>query len=81
MDLDEILFGSVAKFFKNRNKKKILLDTNALFLNDIKSRLTLLARAITGEAIEIFPAEKEGGYKNNNFFLPIFFNEFETCTA
>lgn len=78
MDLDEILFGSVANFFKNRNKKKILLDTNALFLNDIKSRLTLLARAITGEAIEIFPAEKEGGYKNNNFFLPIFFNEFES---
>lgn len=78
MDLDEILFGSVAKFFKNRNKKKILSDKNVVFLNDCKPRLTLLARAITGEAIEIFPAEKEGGYKNNNFFLPIYFNEFDS---
>jgi len=37
-----------------------------------------LARAISGKAIEIFPAEREGGYKNNNFFLPIYFNELST---
>ncbi|WP_248574878.1 hypothetical protein [Flavobacterium sp. H122] len=78
MDLDEILFSSVAKYFKNRNKHKVLSDKNAVFLKDIKSRITLLARAITGEPIEIFPAEREGGYKNNNFFLSVHFNGFES---
>ena len=75
MDIDELLFGTVSKYFKKRNKKKILLDNNAVFLKDVKPRLTILARAITGNPIEIFPAEREGGYKNNNFFLPIYFNE------
>ena len=81
MDLDELLFGTVSKYFKKRNKNKILLDSNAVFLKDVKPRLTILARAITGNAIEIFPAEREGGYKNNNFFLPIYFNEFASKEA
>ncbi|WP_278035032.1 nitric oxide reductase activation protein NorD [Flavobacterium nitratireducens] len=33
---------------------------------------------MTGKAIDIFPAEREGGYKNNNFFLPISFAELAT---
>ncbi|MEC4050790.1 VWA domain-containing protein [Flavobacterium sp. SUN046] len=78
MDIDELLFGTISKYFKKRNKNKILLDNNAIFLKDIKPRLTILARAITGNPIEIFPAEREGGYKNNNFFLPIYFNELST---
>lgn len=85
MDLDELLFGTVSKYFKkrnkNKNKNKILLDSNAVFLKDVKPRLTILARAITGKAIELFPAEREGGYKNNNFFLPIYFNEFASKEA
>ncbi len=40
--------------------------------------MTILARAISGNPIEIFPAEREGGYKNNNFFLPIYFNELSS---
>ena len=78
MDIDELLFGTVSKYFKKRNKKKILLANNAVFLKDVKPRLTILARAISGNPIEIFPAEREGGYKNNNFFLPIYFNELST---
>jgi nitric oxide reductase NorD protein len=81
MDIDELLFGTVSIYFKKINKNKILLDNNAIFLKDIKPRLTILARAITGNAIELFPAEREGGYKNNNFFLPIYFNEFATKEA
>ncbi len=81
MDIDELLFGTVSIYFKKRNKNKILLDNNAIFLKDIKPRLTILARAITGNAIELFPAEREGGYKYNNFFLPIYFNEFATKEA
>lgn len=78
MDLDELLFGAVSKYFKKRKKEKILSDNNAVFLKDIKPRLTILSRAISGNPIEIFPAEREGGYKNNNFFLPIYFNKLDS---
>ncbi len=39
-------------------------------LEEIRPRLTLMARAFTGLPIEVFPAEREGGYKDYNFFLP-----------
>ena len=34
MDLDELLFGKISKYFKKRNKKKILLDNNAVVAGD-----------------------------------------------
>jgi len=75
MALDEYLYGKLANFFKTRKKQSIEEDNNAVKLEDIKSRLTIFARAITGESIEIYPAEREGGYKNNNFFLPIIYTD------
>ncbi len=39
-------------------------------MEQLRPRLNILACAVTGRPIEIFPAEQEGGYKNNNFFLP-----------
>lgn len=51
---------------------------HAANLNELKSRLVIFARAITGEAIEIYEADREGGYKNNNFFLPTKYYEFQT---
>jgi len=77
-EIDEYLVG---KFFKQlKKRKKINPETEArtVLLSEIKSRLTILARAITGNPIEIFPAEREGGYKNNNFFLPISFAQLPT---
>ncbi len=75
---DEYIFTKLAYFFKNRNKKKQERNVHAANLSDLKPRLTILARAITGESIEIFEAEREGGYKNNNFFLPAKFQEFNS---
>jgi nitric oxide reductase NorD protein len=75
---DEFLFSKVAKFLKNKRKKSREAEKHAVLLEQIKPRLTLFARAITGHAIELYPAEREGGYKNNNFFLPIRFAEFKT---
>ncbi|WP_258931958.1 hypothetical protein [Flavobacterium oreochromis] len=69
LDLDEIVFGFVAKYFKKSQKKALESDTNAVFLKDIAPRLTLIANATSGKSINIYPAEKEGGYKNNNFFF------------
>lgn len=76
---DEFLFSKVAKFLKNKRKSAKEAEKHAILLEQIKSRLTLVARAVTGHPIEIFPAEREGGYKNNNFFLPIRFAEFDSA--
>lgn len=76
---DEYIFTKFAHFFKRRSKKKEANIAHAARLNDIKPRLILFARAITGEPIELFEAEREGGYKNNNFFLPVAFAGFPTA--
>lgn len=81
LDLDEWIFGKVAKYIKNKKVKTKNSLPQKVALEDIKPRLILLARAISGKAIEIFPAEAEGGYKGNNFFLPIVFSEMPTKEA
>lgn len=76
---DEYIFTKFAFFFKNRRKKKeAAIAAHAVNLYDIKPRLTIFARAITGSAIEIYEAEREGGYRNNNFFLPSKYYDFQT---
>jgi len=75
---DEYIFTKFAFFFKKRKKKKEAELEHAVNLSDIKSRLAIFARAITGESIEIFEAEREGGYRNNNFFLPSKYYEYQT---
>ncbi len=73
---DEFLFSKVAGFLKRRKKNSQDALAHAVKLNDIKPRLTIFARAITGSPIEIFEAEREGGYKNSSFFLPKRYSEF-----
>lgn len=79
MELDEYLYGKFVNYF--RNKKKVSADIleKTAFLEDLKPRLTILACAATGARIDIYPAEREGGYKNNNFFLPVSFSKLETA--
>lgn len=73
---DEYIFSKFAKFLKRRKKNAQEAIEHTVKLVDIKPRLTIFARAITGKPIEIFEAEREGGYKNDNFFLPNRFSEF-----
>jgi nitric oxide reductase NorD protein len=73
---DEYIFTKFANYFKRRKKKKQASLAHAVNLGDIKPRLTLIARAVTGKSIEIFESEREGGYKNNNFFLPAVISNF-----
>jgi nitric oxide reductase NorD protein len=75
---DEFIFKTFAKYFKRRRKNAQEAIEHTVKLTDIKPRLTIFARAITGKSIEIFEAEREGGYKNDNFFLPSRFSEFST---
>ena len=75
---DEYLFTKFAHYFKRRRKKKEAGLEHAVALKDVKSRLTLFARAITGKPVEIYAAEREGGYKDSNFFLPSTYAAFST---
>ncbi|MFV0566192.1 MAG: nitric oxide reductase activation protein NorD [Flavobacteriaceae bacterium] len=75
---DEYLYKKVVTFLKRRRKKAEDTLPHAVNLTEIKPRLTLIARAITGKPIELFEAEREGGYKNHNFFLPRRFALFGT---
>ncbi len=70
MPLDEYLFGRLVQYLKRKKRAATEVDARKVELADIKQRLTILARAVSGDAIEIFPAEREGGYKQHNFFLP-----------
>lgn len=73
---DEYIFTKFAFYFKRRRKKKEAALANAVSLNEIKPRLTIFARAITGQPIALYEAEREGGYKDNNFFLPSKYAQF-----
>ena len=70
MELDELIYSKVLSFFKKIRKNKEEANPNLVRLEMISPKLTIIARAISGKAIEIFPAEREGGYRNTNFFLP-----------
>lgn len=70
MELDEIIFSKIAFYFKRKRKEEELSVTNRVDLESIRPRLTILSRAITGFPIDIITAEREGGWKNTNFFLP-----------
>ncbi len=76
MALDEYLFGKVSNYFRKHKKVSAGVLERTVILDEIKPRLTVFSRAATGTAIEIYPAGREGGYKNNNFFLPVSFSEF-----
>jgi nitric oxide reductase NorD protein len=78
LDLDEWVYGRVVKYFKRSKKEAAEKMVHKVDLEDIRPRLTILARAVSGKAVEVFPAEREGGYKNQNYFLPISFSELPT---
>ncbi|MBL7764977.1 MAG: VWA domain-containing protein [Chitinophagaceae bacterium] len=78
MALDEFLFGKIVHFLQKRKMNVIQKNEKVVILNDIKQRLTILARALSGQSIEIYPAEREGGYKNNSYFFPASFSMFES---
>ncbi|MCG6167714.1 nitric oxide reductase activation protein NorD [Leptospira sanjuanensis] len=69
MSWEEFTFKQLYRFFRIGSQDP---DTNenSVSLAEIKDRLSILAKALTGENIEILTAEKEGGYQKRKFFLP-----------
>lgn len=76
MALDEFLFGKAVRYFRDKKRAALENRERTVSLEELSQRLTILARALTGAPVEIFPAEREGGYKNNSFFLPASFALF-----
>ncbi|MFC2175593.1 nitric oxide reductase activation protein NorD [Bacteroidota bacterium] len=71
LDLDEIIFKRLARFHKRRkNTLSESEEARVIHLPDIQQQLTLLARALTGVAIDVVPAEREGGFKGMHFLVP-----------
>lgn len=81
MALDEYLFSRVVNYFKKNKRTSTEIAQRTIYLNDIKPRLTIISTAVSGSKIEIYPAEREGGYKDDNFFLPSSFHLFPTAEA
>jgi len=68
VDLQEKLYK---KFIGWRSKRRLEQDASiAVQLSELKPRLSLIARALTGAPIEITGAIREGGWKGNRFYLP-----------
>jgi nitric oxide reductase NorD protein len=81
MALDEYLFSRVANYFKKNKRTSTEIAQRTVHLNDIKSKLAIVSTALSGNKIEIYPAEREGGYKDDNFFLPASFFLFPSAEA
>jgi nitric oxide reductase NorD protein len=72
MELDQYLFKKGWTLLKRliESKPSTEYQETVVRLEDYSSELTLLARALTGQPIEILPAEREGGCNGVLFFLP-----------
>ncbi len=70
MELDQLLFKRVLNYFKKRARES---DPNKAFevtLESLHPRLSILGRALSGASIQVVSSEREGGWKDNTFFLP-----------
>lgn len=73
MDVGEIIFEKALSFFKRRRlrKREATEADTAVHLTQLKDRLTIVARALAGEPLELEPAEEEGGYSGQRLYLPV----------
>ncbi len=69
MELDQILFKKLYDLFRKRKKDRGYPGSQVR-LEDVGSRLTLMARALTGQAIHIAESEREGGWQGDVFYFP-----------
>ena len=71
MELDQLIFKKIISLFKKKNTSLTKEEKDrTILLDDIRGELTVLARVLTGYPLNIFTAEREGGIKGKNIFLP-----------
>ncbi len=71
MEIDQLIFKSVHKFYKKLTTKVDLeQEKRTVNLESLKPRLTVLSRALTGLQNEAVTSEREGGWSGLKFYLP-----------
>lgn len=70
MEVDQLIFQKIFNYFSKKTQVEDPNLEHAVNLNVINARLTILSRALTGDPIEIISSEREGGWKDNTFYLP-----------
>jgi nitric oxide reductase NorD protein len=71
MEIDQLIFKSVHKFYKKLTTKVDLeQEKRTVDLESLKPRLTVLSRALTGLQNEVVTSEREGGWSGLKFYLP-----------
>ncbi len=75
MEADQFIFKKVIDLFKSLKKADPGVLGKTADLEVLNGRLTLIATALCGKKIEVFPAEQEGGHKDIFFYLPVSFSK------
>ncbi|KAA3633130.1 MAG: VWA domain-containing protein [Bacteroidetes bacterium] len=81
MEFDQLIFKKVLNYLKRRKKGDPEILARTVYLKDLSGKLTLIARALTGDPIDIVASEREGGWKDNVFFLPEKMSAYESLDA
>jgi len=83
MEWKEKLFKKVYEYIKHTNVQNYSKSqlNQRVFLKDNIDRFTYLARILTGSPIEILKSENEGGYAQNTFFLPEYYDKFDNIKS
>jgi nitric oxide reductase NorD protein len=78
MEADQLIFKKVIDLFKRLKKTDPGVLGRTANLDVMNGRLTIIATALCGKKIEVFPAELEGGFKDSFFYLPVSFSKLPT---
>ncbi len=80
MELDQLFFKKISSLYRSFRTPKVDagFEARTVTLAEVKDRLCILAKALTGKSIEITAAEQEGGWRDDVFFLPASFAEAAT---
>jgi len=78
MEFDQLIFQRVFRFFNKNRKIDPEISERTVNLSDLKPKLTIIARALTGKAIDVYPSSRDGGWQNNIFYLPESFSKSES---
>ena len=79
MEFDQLIFQKIFRFYSRKQKLDSAIEARKVSLDVIAPKLSLLARALSAQPINIAPASKDGGWQNNTYYLPASFAKMPTA--
>jgi len=70
MEVDQLIFKRIYNFLARKKNREVTASEFSVKLEDIHPRLLILIRAMTGDPIDLLSSEREGGWKDDSFYLP-----------